>query len=108
MDPSRLSSVPLFQSLSRHEREQVARWADEIDVPAGITSWTRAGSPTSFFVVLEGTVEVTQDGRHLTDLGPGDFFGGIALLEAARRTATVVATTPARAVVMHGAATSWR
>lgn len=94
MHPSRLSSVPLFQSLSRHEREQVARWADEIDVPAGYHLLDQGRFAHEFFVVLEGTVEVTQDGRHLTDLGPGDFFGEIALLEAARRTATVVATTP--------------
>jgi CRP-like cAMP-binding protein len=54
-----------------------------------------------FFVLLDGTVEVTKDGEHVTDLGPGDFFGEIALVGHERRTATVRATTPVRAVVMH-------
>jgi CRP-like cAMP-binding protein len=54
-----------------------------------------------FFVLLDGTVEVRKDDRHLTDLGPGDFFGEIALVGHDRRTATVTATTPVRAIVMH-------
>ncbi len=54
-----------------------------------------------FFVLLEGTVEVRRDGEHITDLGPGDFFGEIALVEHERRTASVMATTKVRAIVMH-------
>ena len=52
-------------------------------------------------MLLSGDVEVTQDGRHLTDLGAGDFFGEVALIEGDRRTASVTATTPITAVVMH-------
>jgi CRP-like cAMP-binding protein len=96
-----LETVPLFGDLSRREREQVARRADEVEVPAGYRLLEEGRFPHEFFLILEGTVEVTKDGVHLTDLGPGDFFGEIAIVEHERRTASVVTTTPVRAVVMH-------
>jgi CRP-like cAMP-binding protein len=101
VDAKRLEAVPLFAGLSRREREQVARWADEIDEPAGYHLVDQGTFAHEFFVLLDGTVEVRKDDRHLTDLGPGDFFGEIALVGHDRRTATVTATTPVRAIVMH-------
>ncbi len=101
MDAKSLSQVPLFAGLSKRERERVARWADEIDEPAGYLLVNQGNFAHEFFVLLEGTVEVSKDGEHLADLGPGDFFGEIALVGHERRTATVRATTPVRAVVMH-------
>jgi len=101
VDAKSLDRIPLFAGLSKREREQVARWADEIDEPAGYRLVDQGNFAHEFFVLLDGTVEVTKDGEHLTDLGPGDFFGEIALVEHERRTATVRATTPVRAVVMH-------
>ena len=100
MDAKRLSSIPLFADLSHKEREQVARWADEVDVPAGYHLLDQGRFPHEFFVIETGTVAVTKDGTHIADLGPGDFFGEIAILEHERRTATVVATTPLIAIVM--------
>ena len=100
MDAKRLEKIPLFAGLSRKDRDQVARWADEIDVEAGYHLLDQGRFPHEFFVIEEGTVEVTKDGKHLADLGPGDFFGEIAIVEHDRRTATVVATTPLRAIVM--------
>ena len=101
MDAKSLEQIPLFAGLSKKDREQVARWADEIDEPAGHPLVDQGNFAHEFFVLLDGTVEVTKDGEHVTDLGPGDFFGEIALVEHERRTATVRATTPVRAVVMH-------
>jgi CRP-like cAMP-binding protein len=101
VDAKRLEQVPLFAGLSKKERERVAMWADEIDEPAGYSLVDQGTFPHEFFVLLEGSVEVTKDGQHLADLGPGDFFGEIALVEHERRTATVRTTTPVRAVVMH-------
>jgi CRP-like cAMP-binding protein len=100
VDAKRLSSIPLFAKLSRREREQVARWADEVDVPAGYHLLDQGRFPHEFFVIETGTVAVTKDGAHVADLGPGDFCGEIAILERERRTATVVATTPVTAIVM--------
>lgn len=102
MDAARLESIPLFAGLSHREREQVARWADEVDVKEGRHLVDQGEFAYEFFVIERGTAEVTRDGRHLTDLGPGDFFGEIALLEEERRTASVVATSDMTVIVMTG------
>jgi CRP-like cAMP-binding protein len=103
MDPGRLRSIPLFASLDKGELELVARWTDEVDVPAGAKLTKQDGFAHEFAVIEEGSADVLKDGDKITELGPGDFFGEIGLIdESARRTATVVATTPMRLVVMFG------
>jgi len=101
MDAERLKSIPLFDGLSRHEREQVARWADEVDVEPGKHLVDQGEFPHEFFVIEQGSADVIIDGERIDTLGPGDFFGEIALLEHHRRTASVVAIAPVRAIVMH-------
>lgn len=93
---------PSSAGLSKGEREQLARWADEVDVDAGKHLVSQGEFAYEFFVIEAGGAEVTRDGAHVADLGPGDFFGEIALLETERRTASVTATSPMRLVVMHG------
>jgi CRP/FNR family transcriptional regulator, cyclic AMP receptor protein len=102
MDPARLKSIPLFADLSEHERRQVAQWADEVDVPAGKHLVDEGNFPHEFFVIEEGTADVLHGDEKLAELGPGDFFGEIALVEHLRRTASVVATSPMRTIVMFG------
>ena len=100
MDASKLSSVPLFAQLGRHDRQQVAQWADEVEVEE-VADLIREGDfAHEFFVIEEGTANVEHDGRILTELTKGDFFGEIGLVERVRRTATVTATSPMRLVVM--------
>ena len=101
MEASRLRNVPLFASLSNRELERVAGWTDEVDVPAGKQLMTQDALGYEFFVIEDGHAEVTQDGERIRLLGPGDFFGEIALLETGRRTADVVAESPMQLVVMH-------
>ena len=100
MDPARLKKIPLFAQLSEREREQVARWADELDVPEGKHLVDEGQFGYEFFVIEEGSADVLQGDTRLAQLGAGDFFGEIALVEEERRTASVVATTPMRAIVM--------
>lgn len=102
MDPSRLKSIPLFADLSDQDRAQVARWADELDVPEGKHLVDQGRFAHEFFVIEEGTAEVRHGDEKLTELGPGDFFGEIALIEADRRTASVIATSPMQTIVMFG------
>jgi CRP/FNR family cyclic AMP-dependent transcriptional regulator len=100
MDPKRLQSVQLFKGLSRRDLEQLGRWADEVDVPVGKQLVRQGEFAYEFFVIEEGTADVAQDGEHIATLGPGDFFGEIGMLRTQRRTASVVATSPMRLIVM--------
>lgn len=100
MDPERLKKVPLFAGLSGHELEQVGRWADELDVTQGRNLVEQGDFAYEFFAILDGTVEVLKDGEKVNELGPGDFFGEVALVEPTRRNATVVARTPLRVAIM--------
>jgi CRP/FNR family cyclic AMP-dependent transcriptional regulator len=102
VDSARLKSVPLFSGLSDHDRQRVGLWTDEVEVPAGRELVGEGELAYEFFVIVDGTAEVTQGGKALGELGPNDFFGEIALLESDRRTATVTATSPLRAIVMFG------
>jgi CRP-like cAMP-binding protein len=101
MKADRLKNVPLFQGLSDHEYDQLERWTDEIDVPTGKHLVTQGAYPHEFMVIEQGTAEVTLSGEHLADLGPGDFFGEIALLLDVPRTASVTASSDVTLVVMH-------
>ena len=101
MDADRLKTMPLFGDLSHKDLERIARWTDEVDVKPGRDLVKQGAFPHEFMLIESGTASVTLDGNHLADLGPGDFFGEIALLEHQRRTATVTATSDLRVVVMH-------
>lgn len=100
MDAERLKQLSLFADLPHKQLVRVASWADEIDLPAGKHLIEQGAFPHEFFLITEGSAQVLHDGRHIADLGPGDFFGEIALVEHQRRTASVVASTPIRVVVM--------
>ena len=93
-----LEKVPLFEHCSKKSLEQIASMAEEIDLREG-KELTREGSVGyEFFVLLDGTADVTQGSRRLRTLGPGDFFGEIALVSRIPRTATVTTTSPVRAL----------
>ncbi len=100
MDETRLSDVPLFSALSKRERREVARLADEVDIDAGRHLVDRGEFPYEFFVIENGTAEVLRDGEHVADLHAGDFLGEIGAVKHAQRGASVVATSPMTAIVM--------
>ncbi|HEY6961573.1 MAG TPA: cyclic nucleotide-binding domain-containing protein [Gaiellaceae bacterium] len=90
----------LFSGLSNRELERLAQWTDEASVPEGYELASQGRFAHEFFVIEDGLAEVLKDGDRIAELGPGDFFGEIGLLEADRRTATVVARTPMQLIVM--------
>ena len=100
MEAKRLEHVALFSTLSKKELEQLAQWTDEVNVPEGEELATQGKFAHEFFVIEDGAAEVRKDGETIGELGPGDFFGEIGLLETDRRTASVVATTPMTVIVM--------
>jgi CRP/FNR family transcriptional regulator, cyclic AMP receptor protein len=102
LDPSRLKSIPLFESVSDEELAEIAPFAEEVLVDEGKTLVREGDYSYEFLVIEEGEAEVTRGGQHLADLGPGDFFGEIGLLEKTLRTATVTAKTPMRLVTLTG------
>lgn len=97
---ARLKEVPFFGSLTHKELVFVGQQTDELDVPAGRVLAKEGDLGREFFVVESGTAEVTKDGEHIADMGPGDFFGEIALVAEERRTATVTSTSPMLLIVM--------
>jgi CRP-like cAMP-binding protein len=100
VDATRLEGVALFSGLSKKERRQLGQWTEEVSVPAGYELAKQGQFAHEFFVIEDGAAKVIQDGELLTELGPGDFFGEIGLLETQRRTASVVASTPMDLIVM--------
>jgi cAMP-dependent protein kinase regulator len=101
MDEAHLKSVPLFQGLSKRDRRRMCQLADVVDVPEGKDLVREDEFAYEFFVIEEGSVEVSRrEGGHIADLGPGDFFGEMGMLQDLRRNASVVSRTPLTAIVM--------
>ncbi len=95
-----LAGVPLFSACSGRDLQRLARAADEVHVPAGTELTTQGGVGREAFVILAGTALVTKDGTAAAELGPGDHFGELALLDGGPRTATVTAETDMSLLVL--------
>jgi CRP-like cAMP-binding protein len=95
-----LSRAALFEGLSRRQLVQLARVSEDLEVPAGEVLCKEGQLGREFFVIIDGEVEVTKDGKQLAVRGGGEFFGEMALLEQIPRTATVTARTPLRFFVL--------
>ncbi len=100
MDTATLEGIGAFSGLTREELEKLASWTFEVGVPAGEELTKEGRLAHEFFVIEEGTAEVRRDGERIAELSAGDFFGEIGLLDGGIRTATVIATTPLRLIVM--------
>jgi CRP/FNR family transcriptional regulator, cyclic AMP receptor protein len=102
LDASQLKSIPLFQEVSDEELAEIAPFAEETTVEDG-TELVREGDFSyEFFAIQDGQAEVTRGGEKVAELGPGDFFGEIGVLERDLRTASVVAKTDMSLVTLTG------
>ena len=88
-----LKKVPLFAGLDNKELEQIASSMRERRFAAGDTVTKEGQGGVGFFIVEEGEAEVTVGGQDRGVVGPGDYFGEIALINDSPRTATLTART---------------
>jgi len=102
LDASRLRSIPLFKEVPDEELGQIATFAQEVTVDAGRELVREGDFSYEFMAIEDGEAEVTRHGEHVADLGSGDFFGEMGLLEKTLRNATVTAKTPMRLVTLTG------
>lgn len=95
-----IKRVPLFASASKAELTEIAKIADEIDLDEGKTLMKEGDTGREFLVLIEGTAEVVRGGKKIASIGPGDFFGEVALIAKTPRNATITTTSPVRALVI--------
>jgi CRP/FNR family transcriptional regulator, cyclic AMP receptor protein len=92
-----LKGVPLFSGLSQRQLRQLAKdFSDRRVAPGALLAKQGEMSGVAFFVVAEGEAAVIVDGERVGTIGPGDYFGELAMISESERTATVQALTPMR------------
>jgi CRP/FNR family transcriptional regulator, cyclic AMP receptor protein len=96
-----LSVVPLFANLNTRQLRKLARSATEDRYEAGDVILREGGHTDTLFVVLEGTAKVVRNGRTVARRSAGEFFGEISMIDARPRTASVVADSSLRCLVLH-------
>jgi CRP-like cAMP-binding protein len=95
-----LSEVGLFSRCTKRERETIARHVQTAELPAGI-DLVREGEPgDALFVIIDGEATVLRHGHEVARVGPGSYFGELAILDGAPRSATVVASTDVKVAVL--------
>jgi CRP/FNR family cyclic AMP-dependent transcriptional regulator len=95
-----MGRVPLFSECSKSELGKVAAVADELALGAGAELMREGERGREFVVIVDGSARVERGGERIATLGPGDFAGEIALVANVPRTATVVADTALRLLVL--------
>jgi CRP/FNR family cyclic AMP-dependent transcriptional regulator len=101
--PELLKRIPLFSDLQGRELESLANSFKERKFDAGDTIANEGSGGIGFFVIGEGEAGVTVHGDERAKLGPGDYFGEVALIDEGQRSASITANTPVTAYGL----TSW-
>jgi CRP/FNR family cyclic AMP-dependent transcriptional regulator len=95
-----LGNVRMFSALSKKELNMVAKAADVVTIKAGADIVTEGTTGHEFFLILAGQAAVRRGGRKVATLGPGDYFGELALLDRGPRSATIVTETEMELIVI--------
>jgi CRP/FNR family transcriptional regulator, cyclic AMP receptor protein len=96
-----LRSIPLFARFDRQHLERLGMLTEEVDVPAGKMLIHQGDAGDDLMIIVSGQVGVERNGARINQMGPGDFFGEIALIERGPRTATCTAEAPTRLLVVN-------
>jgi CRP/FNR family cyclic AMP-dependent transcriptional regulator len=86
-----LANVPLFTVCSKKDLQRIAKASDEVQVAAGQTLVEEGKPGHEFYLIVEGMASVIRNGRRVAKLGPGQYFGELALLDRGPRSASVKA-----------------
>lgn len=97
-----LAQVPLFTDLDKRELDAVSSATTDLNVSAGTTLIREGHTGRELIIVVDGTLEVTRDGAHIADIGPGGFAGELALIGRTARNATVVTKTDSEIIHIDG------
>ena len=100
MDTNRLKSLPLFEAVSDEDLEKISPFVSEVSVSEGKRLVEEGDYAYEFMAIEEGKAEVRRGDQILAELGPGDFFGEMGLIDSERRNATVTAKTPLRLITL--------
>ena len=95
-----LAQVPLFAACSKKELQTIAKASDELVLPAGRVLVEQDTAGHECFVIVDGTVTVSINGKDVATLGPGAYFGELSLLDKGPRTATVTAASQVTVLVL--------
>jgi CRP-like cAMP-binding protein len=95
-----LAQQPVFARCTKKELEAVSRIGTTIEIEPGYVLTREGRRGYEFFVILEGAASCTIDGERVNTMTTGDFFGEVALLDGGTRSATVVAETPMKVIVI--------
>ena len=95
-----LAEVPLFSACTRKDLQRIAQASDEVNVKAGRVLVEEGRIGHEFFLIMDGKASVRRKNRKVAELGPGAYFGELALLDKGPRTATVVAETDMTVLVL--------
>ena len=98
MDATQLKRIPIFADVPDEDLTVITTFATSDEVPEGAVIVKEGDYANAFMAIEEGTARVTRGGEHVGDLGPGDIFGEVGVLEKERRAATVEATSRVRLI----------
>ena len=88
-----ISGIPLFSACSKRDLQRLSRATDELEIGSGTELTVQGTIGREAFVIISGTAAVIKDGTQVAEVGPGDHFGELSLLDGGLRTATVTATS---------------
>jgi CRP-like cAMP-binding protein len=95
-----LAKVPIFSGLTKRQLRRILKATEEYTYPYGTTIVAEGALNEQLYVILEGNVKVRRGGRTIARMGPGEFFGEIAVIDGLPRTASVISDGPVRCLVL--------
>ncbi|HEV3351733.1 MAG TPA: cyclic nucleotide-binding domain-containing protein [Acidimicrobiales bacterium] len=95
-----LAKVPLFSACSKKELQTIARATDDVEVPKGKVLVEEGKPGHEFFLIVNGNASVKRGKKEIAKLGPGQYFGELALLDRGPRSASVIAKDDMEVLVL--------